>query len=357
MIRHIIFISFVFGLFASHQLKADAQISIEKIAGGLSHPWGMDFIHDSSLLVTLRTGRLVSISLPDGIVTDIGNLPTVISKGQGGLLDVMVDNDDIFLCYSAPQSGSKTATSVIRARIKNNELTDKKQIFSSNFSINNGYHFGCRMVIKDRILYLSVGERNKRKTAQDPTLQSGAVIGISLHDNRLLPPARPEWADGVLTKGHRNPQGMAIHPQTQDIWIHEHGPKGGDEINIFNAGANYGWPITSFGREYYGGKVGKGISSADGITDPVWHWTPSIAPSGMAFYTGNMFEFKGHLLVGSLKFRALYLVTLSNHLPVAETVILKDKIGRIRDIAIAPDGAILLLTDEVDGGLYRLAKP
>ena len=150
---------------------------------------------------------------------------------------------------------------------------------------------------------------------------------------------------------------MAIHPDTQEIWVHEHGPRGGDEINIFTAGANYGWPITSFGREYYGAKIGKGITSAPGITDPVWHWTPSIAPSGMAFYTGDMFDFKGHLLVGSLKFRSLYLVTLKDNRPSSETVLLKNKIGRIRDVEIAPDGAILLLSDETDGGLYRLSRP
>ena len=297
------------------------------------------------------------ISLGDGKITEISNLPKITSKGQGGLLDVLYHKDEIFLCYSAPQQGRKTATSILRARIKDNRLADKKQVFTSNFAEDNGYHFGCRMVIKDEILYLSVGERNKRDSAQEPTLQSGAVIGISLADNRPLPPARPEWAEGILSKGHRNPQGMAIHPHTQDIWLHEHGPKGGDEINIVNAGANYGWPITSFGREYYGARVGKGITTAEGITDPIWHWTPSIAPSGMAFYTGTMFDFTGHLLVGSLKFRSLYLIELEDNLPVAEHVIIKNEIGRIRDVAIAPDGAILILTDEADGGLYRLSRP
>lgn len=344
-------------LFATNSAPASTQMKIDKITGQLANPWGMTLIDNKHILVTLRAGQLVQISLSSGIATPVGNLPDIVSKGQGGLLDILYHKGEVFLCYSAPQSGRNTATSVLRARLNNNQLTDRKQIFTSNFSDSNGYHFGCRMVIKNETLYLSVGERNERDTAQDGTLHSGAIIGISLSDNMPLTPARPDWAAGILSKGHRNPQGMAIHPDTQEIWIHEHGPRGGDEINIFTAGANYGWPITSFGREYYGAKIGKGITSAPGITDPVWHWTPSIAPSGMAFYTGDMFDFKGQLLVGSLKFRSLYLVTLKDNRPSSETVLLKNKIGRIRDVEIAPDGAILLLSDETDGGLYRLSRP
>ena len=150
---------------------------------------------------------------------------------------------------------------------------------------------------------------------------------------------------------------MAIHPETGGIWVGEHGPKGGDEVNILSAGANYGWPVVSHGREYFGGKVGEGLKSAPGYADPVWVWVPSIAPSGMVFYEGGMFpEFAGDLLVTSLKFRSLYHVEIENGLPVRETPLLKGRIGRLRDVEIAPDGAILLLSDEAGGGLYRFSK-
>ncbi len=198
--------------------QAASQIKIEQLAGGLAHPWGMTLIDDGHMLITLKAGQLIRISLSSGKMTQIGGLPDITSKGQGGLLDILSDNGDIFFCYSAPQTGRNTATSVMRARIENNQLTDKKQIFTSNFATDNGYHFGCRMVIKGNILYLSVGERNKRDTAQDGTLHSGAIIGISLTDNMLLPPARPDWAAGILSKGHRNPQGLAIHPDTGRTW-------------------------------------------------------------------------------------------------------------------------------------------
>ena len=150
---------------------------------------------------------------------------------------------------------------------------------------------------------------------------------------------------------------MAVNPQTGEIWVHEHGPKGGDEINILKEGTNYGWPILSYGREYFGGKIGDGRTRAPGYADPVWVWVPSIAPSGMAFYTGDMFpEFKGDLLVGSLKFRSLYHIRLEAGRPVSEQALLKRKIGRVRDVAVAADGSILLLSDEADGGLYRLSR-
>ena len=150
---------------------------------------------------------------------------------------------------------------------------------------------------------------------------------------------------------------MAIHPLTGDVWINEHGPKGGDEINILRAGANYGWPLASFGKEYFGGPVGDGLTSFPGTTDPVWHWTPSIAPSGMAFYDKQMFpELTDGLLVSSLKFRRLYHVQLADNLPTSQSVILDRRIGRIRDVEITSNGAILLLSDEANGGLFRLSR-
>jgi glucose/arabinose dehydrogenase len=211
-------------------------------------------------------------------------------------------------------------------------------------------------VLVGDFIYLSLGERGARDAAQDSSVYAGAVLRLNA-DGEFAPAAVTGGQLGIFTKGHRNPQGMAVNPQTGEIWLHEHGPKGGDEINILKEGANYGWPILSYGREYFGGKIGDGQTQAQGYVDPVWVWVPSIAPSGMAFYTGDMFpEFKGDLLVGSLKFRSLYHVRLEAGRPVSEQALLKRKIGRVRDLAEAADGSILLLSDEADGGLYRLSR-
>ena len=162
------------------------------------------------------------------------------------------------------------------------------------------------------------------------------------------------WQNDIFSKGHRNPQGMALNPYNGEIWLHEHGPRGGDEINIVQSGLNYGWPKVSYGEEYSGGKIGLG-TSAKGYEEPIWKWVPSIAPSGMAFYQGTMFpDLDGHLLVGSLKFRSLYLVALDNNRPISQSVLFQNVIGRIRDVDVAADGSIYLLNDEKDGGVYRV---
>ena len=211
-------------------------------------------------------------------------------------------------------------------------------------------------MLADNFIYLSLGDRGARDAAQDSSIYAGAVIRLHV-DGKLAPAGLTGGLAGSFTKGHRNPQGMAIYPQTGEMWVHEHGPKGGDEINILQEGANYGWPILSYGREYFGGQIGDGQTQAPDFADPVWVWVPSIAPSGMAFYTGDMFpEFKGDLLVGSLKFRSLYHIRLEGGRPVSEQALLKREIGRVRDVAMAADGSILLLSDEENGGLYRLSR-
>lgn len=340
-------------------MASAAEFRVDRIGERLRNPWGMDFLDRDTLLVTEKRGRLWRYDLVDGGRAEISGVPEVVSRGQGGLLDVMVEPGapHIHLCYSRPVAGG-SATAVFRARLDGTALTDGRVIFTSNTESGNGYHFGCRLVQQDGHLYITLGERADRDTAQDAARHAGAVVRLNLDGS--LPadnPQQPGWAEGLFTKGHRNPQGMAIHPETGAIWVNEHGPKGGDEINILTPGANYGWPITSHGKEYSGATVGDGLKSAPGITDPVWVWVPSIAPSGMAFYDGAMFpEWQNTLLVASLKFRSLYAVALNAGLPVAETRQLKQRIGRIRDVAIAPDGAVLLLSDEYDGGLYRLSR-
>jgi glucose/arabinose dehydrogenase len=320
------------------------DVQIDKIGGDFSHPWGISLIDDQTALVTERDGRLTKLDIQTGDRINIKAVPPVFANRQGGLLDVLVDGDDIYFCYSRiVDAGAATATA--KARLDGEQLVNLEVIYTSNLISRSGVHFGCRLAIADGGIFISHGDRGMRETVQDPDFHGGTVIRIALDDGAV----------SIFTKGHRNPQGMAIHPDTGAIWVNEHGPRGGDEINILVEGANYGWPIVSHGREYSYGKVGEGLKTKAGYQDPVWVWTPSIAPSGMAFYEGDMFpEFRGDLLVTSLKFRSLYHVELESGIPVRETPYLRGNMGRLRDVEVLPDGSILVLSDESQGGVYRI---
>ena len=354
---------------------AAGAMKIERIGPTLAHPWGMDFLDQDTVLVTMRGGGLMRIDLGTGTATEITGVPAVFNRRQGGLLDVAVADGQIYLCYSAIlDSGSSTA--IDRATLAGNALIRRQTIFTGNNPTRSGHHFGCRLQVTGGMIYASLGDRGTRDNAQDPAAHAGSLIRINRDGS--IPDTNPEkagWAPEIFTIGHRNPQGMAIHPRTGDIWTHEHGPRGGDEINIIrpdhDGGANFGWPTVSHGREYATGLRVSKHDSLPGYVDPAWVWIPSIAPSGMSFYPdaadGNdaavMFpEFKGNLLVGSLKFRRLYLVKLDGNtgLPRSEHIILDGQIGRIRDVTVAPHGphagAILLLSDEVKGGLYMMKQ-
>ena len=353
------FIGLFFSLFIQIQAVSafEETLRIEQIGSPLNHPWGMSFMTPTTMLVTERRGRLYQIDVASGERQEIQNLPDVVHKRQGGMLDVHIHDGWVYLCFSSPTADG-AATSLMRGRIRQGMLVDKTSLFTSNLASQSGVHFGCRILIHEGYLYLSIGDRGERHTAQDPALHTGTVI--RLNPDGTIPEENTdnsEWDTALFTKGHRNPQGMASNPKTGKIWVHEHGPKGGDEINILASGANYGWPVVSYGREYYGARIGKGLKTAPGMTDPIWVWVPSIAPSGMAFYEGEMFpELDGDLLVGSLKFRSLYHVRLRDNQPVSETLLLHRKLGRIRDVAVMADGSILVLTDEKAGGLYRLFR-
>lgn len=340
-----------------YSAAALSEPRIERVGGSLNHPWGMDFLDDAHVLVTERRGKLFKINLVNGAKTEITGVPNVFHVGQGGLLDVAVPHDDngaIYFCYARPVDGGG-ATAIGRGYLNGNQLENVTTFFTSNTAYSGGRHFGCRLEITDQHIFATLGDRGQRFDAQNPKSHSGSVIRLN-HDG-TWPSDNPKlegWEPELFTKGQRNPQGMARNPVTGDIWLHEHGPRGGDEINIVKSGENYGWPEVSFGEEYAGGKIGIG-TSAPQFEDPVWVWVPSIAPSGMAFYEADMFpEYKGHLLVGSLKFKSLYLVELEVNLPISEKVLFQNLIGRIRDVAVAADGSILILTDETNGGLYRL---
>ena len=346
-------------------LYANAAPKIERLGPALTHPWGMDFLSPSEVLVTTRKGQLFSITIATGATKMIKGLPKVAYFGQGGLLDIAIDGDMIYLCY-AKALGNDTATAIDKARLVGDRLTGRMTIFTANQPSASVHHFGCRLALDDGLLFASLGDRGMRHSAQMPHSHNGAIIRIAAdgsppEDN----PRLDGWADEIFTIGHRNPQGMAIHPDTGDLWTHEHGPQGGDEINIHIAGENYGWPVVSHGKEYGTSTPVSEHTSHPEMQDPKWVWTPSIAPSGMAFYptTATMFPYlAGSLLVGYLKFKRLYQVILSDKgTPIDERVILDRTLGRIRDIAVAEDGALLILNDATDrsrptGGLYRLSQ-
>ena len=335
----------------SHALLAER--AIEKVSDAIAHPWGMDFINEKTVLVTSRQGALFKIDIPSHETEEIKGIPDSIAIGQGGLLDVAVRNSDIYLCYTKQVAPHRYTTAIFKADLESDRLINGKDLFVSNHSSSAGYHFGCRLVIGDDGLYASLGDRGDRLNAQKPDNHAGSIISISLAGTTLSN-GQNDWLPEIHSIGHRNPQGMTLMPNGE-LWAHEHGPQGGDEINVIQQGGNYGWPVISYGEEYGGGEIGLNYSP-DGYTDPIWTWIPSIAPSGMSFYSGDMFpEIKGSLLVGSLKFRRIYSVVLNEkQRPISESIWLDKELGRIRDIAVMKDGSILVLNDQVDGGLYRI---
>ena len=348
----------VFGFFATPAL---ADVTIKKIGPDLNHPWGMAALSEDEMLVTTRPGYLVKININTGNHKVISNPPKVAHWGQGGLLDVAIKGNDIFLCYAKPTTTGAT-TAIDKAHLNNATLQGRMTIFTAYPSSSAPQHFGCRLEIKDDMIFASLGDRGNRAEAQNPASHNGSIIRI--HLDGTIPKDNPKhegWADEIYSHGHRNPQGLTSHPKTGQLFSHEHGPQGGDEINIVQKGENYGWPVVSFGKEYGTDTPVSELTTHPDMKDPVWVWTPSIAPSGMTFYpeAAPMFEtLQGHLLAGSLKFKELIAVRLDdNGIPTSQRIILNGTLGRIRDVAIASDGAILILNDAPKpwGGLYRLS--
>ena len=332
------------------------------LADGLAHPWGLAFLPDGRMLVTERDGNL-RIVTQDGTVSEpVAGVPEVAARGQGGLLDVILHPDYaangwLYLSYARPDPEG-AATAVSRARLEGNVLRDAATIFVARNASSGGRHFGSRMAFgPDGKLYVSVGERGQDDEAQNLSNHNGTVLRLnadgSIPDDNPFT-GRADVLPSMFSYGHRNPQGMAVHPVSGAVWVHEHGPQGGDEINLLKPGANYGWPLVTFGRSYAGFPIGDG-TSAPGLAAPLHNWTPSIAPSGMAFYTGDAFpEWKGNLFVGSLKFQYLARVVLDGTRVVSEERLLEDQFGRVRDVRQGPDGLLYVLTDEDDGRLVRL---
>ncbi len=340
-----------------------ATFSVEKVTPGLEHPWGMAFLPDGRMLVTERPGRLRLI-LADGRLdpTPLAGVPTAFARGQGGLLDVALhpefqENRLVYLSFSR-LDGRGAVTAVARGVLGDGGLERTEVIFSSNGRTAHTRHFGSRLAFDEAgRLWVTHGDRGERDLAQDPGSHAGSVLRLTEEggvpaDNPFL--GKPGAVPEIYSMGHRNPQGLAIHPETGRVWIHEHGPRGGDEVNIIEAGANYGWPVVSLGREYASGRP-VGVTGAPGMTPPIHVWDPSIAPSGMTFYEGDAFPaWRGDLFVGALAHRLLARLELEDERVVHEERLLEGELGRIRDVAVGPDGFLYLLTDEADGGLFRL---
>ena len=339
------------------------------VATGLSHPWSVAFLPGGDMLVTERRGRLLRVGA-DGGARPIGGLPLVAAVDQGGLLDLALDpgfadNRRLYFSYTErPRRGvGRFRTAVARAELAGDRLVAVRRIFAMNRASRRTDRFGSRLAfLPDGDLLVTVGDRGQRDRAQDPSDHAGSVLRMRPDGSpspRTAALAIPGAAPEVFTFGHRNPQGLAIHPATGAVWIHEHGPRGGDEVNVLRGGANYGWPVVTYGYEHWvdgGGSIGIG-TEAPGMEPPLLHWTPSIAPSGMAFYTGTEFpRWRGDLFMGSLRRRHLRRVVLRGGRVAAQEVLLQDRLGRIREVRQGPDGRLWLLTDAPAprGALYRI---
>ena len=341
-----------------------ARFRVEPLVGGLEHPWSLAFLPDGRMLVTERPGRLRLITA-DGRLQPhpIGGLPAIAASGQGGLLDVVPHPDfarNRWIYFSYVEAGAGgSGTAVARGRLEGDALLATEVLFRLLPKSRTARHFGSRLVF-DRAghLFVTLGDRGDRPRAQDLGDHAGSVIrlgddGRIPSDNPFVrqPGTRPE----IFSFGHRNIQGAALHPVTGRLWTHEHGPQGGDEINIPRAGVNHGWPIITYGVNYgIGTQIGEGTTKP-GMGQPVYYWVPSIAPSGMAFYDGAAFPgWQGNLFVGSLKFRQLVRLEIDGERVVHEERLLEDAVGRIRDVRQGPDGLLYLLSDAADGQLVRL---
>jgi len=335
------------------------------VAQGLEHPWALAFLPQGRFLVTERPGRM-RVVRPDGTIgPPLAGVPKVAAAGQGGLLDVVLDADfarnrQLFFCFSEPGTGGNS-TALARARLAADEslLQDVRVIFSQQPKVASSLHFGCRIVeTPDGLLYLTLGERFQRmQDAQTLHTHHGKVVRLTKEGAPAPgnPFAGRAGALGeIWSYGHRNSQGATLGPDGR-LWMHEHGPQGGDEINLPQAGRNYGWPVATFGENYGGGKIGAGLTEAPGMEAPLHFWVPSIAPSGMAFLTSDRYgaSMKGNLFVGSLKFGYLARLELADGRVAREHKLLAG-VGRVRDVRQGPDGLLYLLTDSPQGKLVRV---
>ena len=365
-------------VFSMSQIASAQNVRSETVASGLQNPWAVAFLPGGRFLVTERTGRLRVVEPGGKLEQAIEGLPEVEAGGQGGLLDLLLDADfasnrTLYFCFSEPGLGNTNSTALARATLSADmtRLGDVRVIFSQKPKFAGSLHFGCRIVESrspglngkpDGKLFLMLGERYSRALdAQALGNHHGKIVRINKDgsvptDNPFVnrAGALPE----IWSYGHRNPQGAALAPDGM-LWMHEHGPQGGDEINLPKAGANYGWPVITYGENYGGGKIGEGLTAKAGMEQPLHQWTPSIAPSGMAFLTSERYgkAWQGNLFVGSLKFAYLNRIELTapySGKVLSESKLISELGERIRDVRQGPDGLLYVLTDSSNGKLIRL---
>ena len=348
---------------AQNYRSEEHDFRVVKVVEGLEQPWCVAFLPDGRLLVTEKAGRLRVVQNGKLDPAPVGGMPQVTVHGQGGFFDVaphpdFARNSLLYLSYAA-RGDDGVGTELARGRLAGNRLENVQVLFRQSPKGNRGQHFGGRIVFDRKgYVYLTLGDRGEMPRAQKPDDHAGSVI--RLHDDGRVPAdnpfaGKPGWKPEKFTLGNRNMQGAALHPQSGLLWTHEHGPQGGDEVNVIRAGVNYGWPVITYGVNYgIGTKIGEGTQK-EGMAQPLYYWVPSIAPSGMAFYAGERFpKWKGDLFVGSLKFQLLVRLRLDGEKVVKEERLLQGVLGRIRDVRVGPDGFIYVVTDESAGVVARL---
>ena len=331
---------------------------------GLEYPWSVAFLPDGRMLVTERAGRLRLVGQDLRLdPKPIAGLPDVVATGQGGLFDVVLhpeyaQNGWIYWAYNAPGAGG-WGTALARGKLQGSRMTEVQVLFSMQPKTRLSQHFGGRIVFdKAGMLYLTLGDRGDKERAQKLDDHAGSVI--RLYEDGRVPVDNPfakrvEALPEKWTLGNRNMQGATLHPKTGELWTHEHGPQGGDEVNVMRSGLNYGWPVITYGVNYgFGTRIGEG-QTKPGMVQPLHVWVPSIAPSGMAFVSGSKFpQWTGDLLVGALRDQMLVRLELDGEKVVREERLLQGLVGRIRDVRMGPDGLVYLLTDSAEGSLLRL---
>ena len=343
-------------------LTSNTDYTYEVVVPELTNPWGLAQLPDGSMLITEKNGDIIHFK--DGKRTMVTGGPAVVTRNQGGLMDVNLhpdykNNGWLYLTYSSAEGDEEGAhTALMRAKLKDGALVDTMVLYKGSPNSKKGHHFGSRIRFdKDGYLYFSIGDRGDRDVnPQDVTKDGGKIYRLNADgsipkDNPFV--GKSGAREAIYSYGHRNPQGMAVHPKTGKIWVHEHGPRGGDEINIPEAGKNFGWPIISYGINYSGTTFTE-ITEKAGMEQPVYYWVPSIAPSGMTFVNNSGDKhLEGNLLVGSLKFQYLELVILKNDKVVAREKLLED-VGRVRNVIMGNDGNVYV---GVEGkGILKLKK-
>ena len=365
MMRLCSIIALLFGFVVTAQANPfpskDYELKVEVLSSELDTPWALAFLPDGGILITERDGNLRLFK--DGTLSKpLKGTPKVWARGQGGLLDVAIDtnfpeNRWVYLSFAEAGEGGG-GTAVARGQLDGLELQNTEVIYRQNIKTRAGRHFGSRLVFaKDGTLFVTHGDRADRPRSQDPFDHAGSIVRIN-PDGTI--PADNPFVDGkkalpeIWSIGHRNAQGITIHPETNDIWTSEHGARGGDEINQPKAGKNYGWPIISYGRHYSGGKIGIGVAR-DGLEQPQFYWDPSIAPSSILFYQGDLFpKWKGDIFVGALALELISRLSEEGGKVTETERLLEGEVGRVRDIAEGPDGALYLLTNADNGYLLRV---